>query len=79
MLPSGVSNGGYAYTVRPTGSILGGLLGGLNGFLIINLIREYLDGRNLPGGGLPTEIASAGGGTVGTASSGLAGSALPGI
>lgn len=38
----------YAPTVL--GSLLGGLLGAFNGFLIINLIREYLDGRALPGG-----------------------------
>jgi hypothetical protein len=36
------------YSVRPMGSILGGLVGGLNGLIIISLVREYLDGRNLP-------------------------------
>ena len=40
---------GQGYAVRPTGSLLGGLLGGLNGLIIVNLVREYLDGRNLPG------------------------------
>ncbi|MBI1879133.1 MAG: hypothetical protein HYR94_13085 [Chloroflexi bacterium] len=60
------------YVVTPLGSLLGGLLGGLNGFLIINLIRHYLEGTNLPGRGvLPTEIAMAGSGTVGVASSGV--------
>ena len=60
------------YLVRPSGSILGALLGAVNGFLIINLIREYLDGRNLPGGQLPTEISAAGSsGVAGTASSGV--------
>ncbi|MBI1879134.1 MAG: hypothetical protein HYR94_13090 [Chloroflexi bacterium] len=37
------------YTVTPIGRVLGLLVGGLNGFLIINLVREYLDGRSLPG------------------------------
>lgn len=40
--------GSTGYSVRPMGSVLGGLVGGLNGLIIINLIREYLDGRNLP-------------------------------
>jgi len=64
---------GTAYMVTPQGSILGGLIGGFNGLLVINLVREYLDGRNLPGGGssLPSEITMAGGGSVGTASSGV--------
>ena len=62
----------YIYPVTPTGSFLGGLLGGLNGFLIINLMREYLTGSNLPTGNqLPTEIAAAAGQTVGVASSGV--------
>ena len=41
---------GRYYTPTVLGSLLGGLLGAFNGFLIINLIREYLDGRALPGG-----------------------------
>jgi hypothetical protein len=40
--------GPTGYSVRPLGSILGGLVGGLNGLIIISLVREYLDGRNLP-------------------------------
>ena len=32
------------------GSLLGLLIGALNGFFILNLVREYLDGRSLPGG-----------------------------
>jgi hypothetical protein len=70
-LPDHGPGGGYA--VRPMGSILGGLVGGLNGLVIINLVREYLDGRNLPGGGaLSGSLAqSAGGGAVRMASSGV--------
>jgi hypothetical protein len=50
------------YTVTLLGRVLGLLVGGLNGFLIINLVREYLDGRNLPGNtSLPAEITSQGG------------------
>lgn len=71
-LPGGIIQPGVRYAPTPTGSVLGGLIGGLNGFLIMNLVREYLDGRNLPGG-LLTEIAPAGGGgSVGIASSGVA-------
>ena len=64
----------YTYTVTPLGSFLGGLLGGLNGFLIINLVREYLDGSNLPTGteAQPaTEVAVAGEQTIGIVSSGV--------
>lgn len=50
---------GQVYEVTPLGGFLGALLGGLNGFLIVNLIREFIYGRFLPGGGLPTEIAVA--------------------
>jgi hypothetical protein len=65
--------GYYAYAVNPLGAFLGGLLGGLNGFLIINLVREYLTGTNLPVGSAPlsTEIASAANNTLGIASSGV--------
>ncbi|MCP4359818.1 MAG: hypothetical protein GY796_17560 [Chloroflexi bacterium] len=60
------------YPVTPLGGVLGGLLGALNGFLIINLFREYLDGRNLPTSNAPaTEIAMAGSGSIGTVSSGV--------
>ena len=72
MLPSCVRKAGFAYTVRPMGSILGGLMGALNGFLIINLIREYIDGRSLPAGANRLEVALAGSAnTGGIASSGV--------
>ncbi len=38
------------------GSVFGFLIGALNGFLVLNLVREYLDGRSLPGN---EEVASA--------------------
>ena len=52
---------GGGYEVRPMGSILGGLIGGLNGLIIISLIREYLDGSKLP---QATSSALAPGGTA---------------
>jgi hypothetical protein len=64
----------YAYTVTPLGSFLGGLLGGLNGFLIINLVKEYLMGSSLPTPGTEeptTEIAIAGSQVAGIASTGV--------
>jgi hypothetical protein len=62
---------GRGYEVRPPASVLGGLLGGLNGFILMGLIREYLNGSNLPGGGpasLPTEVVESGGSVAGVAS-----------
>lgn len=72
-LPNVIRGGAYrTYIVTPVGSILGGLLGGLNGFLILNLARQYLEGTNLPGTGQPaTEIAMTGTGQVAIASSGV--------
>ncbi len=61
------------YTPKSMGSFLGGLLGGLNGFLIINLVREYVAGSNLPQGDVPsTEVAMVTGEAVRMASSGVA-------
>ena len=70
---SSLPYGRSGYAVRPIGSILGGLVGGLNGLIIINLVREYLDGRNLPGSTstLPTEITMAGQGGARVVSSGI--------
>lgn len=69
--PNRAKQESYFYEITPMGSILGGIVGGLNGFIIINLVREYLDGRNLPGGGtsFPTEVSAVGG--AGMASSGV--------
>lgn len=62
---------GHGYQVRPLGSIFGGLLGGLNGFILMGLVTAYLQGSSLPGGGsnLPTEITAQSG--TATASSGV--------
>lgn len=57
-----------AYVVTPIGSILGAILGGFNGFLIITLIKQYLDGANLPGGGQSSNINVSGGGVATTLS-----------
>lgn len=71
MLPNRIMKPPYTtYPVTPLGAFLGGLLGGLNGFLIINLVREYLTGSFLPLSPA-TEIASVAGQTVGTASAGV--------
>jgi hypothetical protein len=70
-LPQG-ARPGEVYEVTPLGSFLGALLGGVNGFLIINLVREFIYGRFLPGGRLPTEIAGVqDGAAFTTASSGV--------
>lgn len=37
-----------ADAILPMGSFFGALVGGFNGFLLLNLVREYLDGRYLP-------------------------------
>jgi hypothetical protein len=73
-LPHRVQTGRHvAYVTNWFGSILGGLVGGFNGLLVINLVREYLEGSNLPGGGssLPSEMTMAASGSVGVASSGV--------
>lgn len=60
------------YTVTLIGRVLGLLMGGINGFLIISLVREYLDGRSLPGNTpLETEITAQGGSSFGPALSTL--------
>jgi hypothetical protein len=52
------------------GALFGAGLGGLNGYLILGLFREYLDGRGLPGRTPPaTEITLAGSSAVGPAAS----------
>jgi len=54
------------------GGFLGALIGGVNGFIMLNLVREYLDGRSLPGSSAQTsEIVLAGNSDFGTAASAL--------
>jgi hypothetical protein len=63
---------GNFYAVGLTGRVLGVFLGALNGFLILSLLREYLDGRALPGRTPPeTEIAVTGSSAFGPASTSL--------
>ncbi|RME70886.1 MAG: hypothetical protein D6784_15950 [Chloroflexi bacterium] len=38
-----------SFSLSLMGRLVGGVLGGVNGLLVVNLIREYLDGRSLPG------------------------------
>jgi hypothetical protein len=70
-LPGGIRRQGYAYNVTPIGAILGAILGGFNGFILANLILEYLTGRALPGGSPATEIALNDGRAVAIASPGI--------
>lgn len=58
------------FITSPAGRFLGAIIGGLNGLIIINLIREYFDGRNLPGGP-PSEVALAGSSGIPLSSSGF--------
>lgn len=64
------------YYLTPIGSIFGALLGGVNGFIILNLVREYLDGRSLPGGSDIATPAVAGITMAGESSFGPAASSL---
>ena len=67
----GVLIGRLSFGNPPTGlgKMLGLLVGGLNGFLILSLVREYLDGRALPGQPPPsTEITLVGSSAFGPAS-----------
>ena len=64
-----------AYSLSAIGRLLGSGLGGVNGLLVINLVREYLDGRSLPGS-LATATSGnglqiVGGSAYGTAASNL--------
>lgn len=68
-LAANMARTGTRYAPTCLGSVFGGLLGALNGLIILNLVREYLDGRNLPGGVLPTEVAQTSGNIGVTASS----------
>ncbi len=64
-----------AYSLSALGRLFGGSLGGVNGLLVINLVREYLDGRSLPGS-MATAASSGGLQIVGGSSYGAAASNL---
>jgi hypothetical protein len=68
---------GSYYAPTFVGSILGGLLGALNGFIIINLIKAYLVGINLPTSTAANQYVVPTGGTVGVASVGFQATAVP--
>ncbi|MBE7550650.1 MAG: hypothetical protein HS126_06195 [Anaerolineales bacterium] len=59
----------FANKPTPLGAIFGVLIGSTNGFLVLNLVREYLDGRALPGRAVASaEITQAGTSAFGPAS-----------
>jgi hypothetical protein len=64
---------GFRYTPTFFGGLLGGLLGAINGFLIVSLVREYLDGRALPGQEVAytSDLTLVGGSSYGPASQNL--------
>lgn len=74
------------YAVGPIGRLLGLVMGAVNGFLVLNLVREYLDGRGLPGNAPPaaatrSQLTLLGTGNFGPASSNLSvrATGLPGL
>jgi len=64
------------YALATIGRLFGAVLGGINGFVILNLVREYLDGRSIPGGPGTVETAVAGITLAGESSFGPAASNL---
>ena len=59
------------YVATPLGRILGGLLGGINALILLDLVREYLDGRFLPAN-LFSELAMTGNARLQVPSGGVA-------
>ncbi len=59
-----------SYYAGPLSRVLGAVLGGVNGLIIANLVREYLDGRSLPGSSTAAATASAEITLAGTSSAG---------
>ena len=59
----------FGYSPTGLGKILGTLVGAFNGFLLLNIVREYVDGRALPGQSTATgsEAVLVGGSSFGTA------------
>lgn len=64
------------YFLTSFGRLLGAVLGGINGFVFLSLVREYLDGRSLPGSTTATTSAVAGITLAGESSFGPAASSL---
>jgi hypothetical protein len=58
-LPGSARNAGKynGYVVNLGGRLFGAMLGAINAWLIVSLIRAYLDGSNLPGGGGDSAIS----------------------
>lgn len=69
----------HGFRVSPMGSFLGGLVGGLNGFIIISLVREYLKESNLPTSTFATEIASSSSGGIASSGIGFRAVAVPNV
>ncbi|MCB0167144.1 MAG: hypothetical protein KDI79_23145 [Anaerolineae bacterium] len=65
--------GGLGFRHQPTGfgRLLGIGMGALNGYLLLSIAREYLDGRALPGGEVAaaSEVSLVGGSSFGQAAS----------
>lgn len=65
--------GGIGFRYQPTGfgRLLGIAMGALNGYLLLSITREYLDGRALPGGevAVASEVSLVGGSSFGQAAS----------
>ena len=66
--------GGIGFRYQPTGlgRLLGVGMGALNGYLVLSIAREYLDGRALPGGDVASassEVSLVGGSSFGQAAS----------
>lgn len=67
--------GRLSFGNQPTGlgKVLGAVVAGLNGFLMLGLLREYLDGRALPGQqiAVASELRLVGGSAFGPPASGV--------
>ncbi len=70
---------GRYYAPTFVGSISGGLLGALNGFILINLIKAYLTGASLPTSSMASssQYASPASSSMGVASVGFQATAVP--
>lgn len=68
--------GGLGFKYQPTGlgRLLGIAMGGLNGYILLSIAREYLDGRALPGGEVAaaSEVSLVGGSAFGQPASAVA-------